>query len=208
MKRLTQIADACGTDKGTGFGEGHSYTEIYQDYLDKYIGKRPKILEIGVLTGASVKMFNDFYGGDCEIWTVDIDYSVCSYKADNVHRYTVNQNSLDDWKRFFSEAPEKFDIILDDGSHQPEHQVHTLYWLSDRVEDEGIYILEDLHTYMWDSVEDSPLHLLTFWNQNKYLSQDEQRTLSERIKYYSVVQIMNPRSNYCGRSITSIIHFK
>ena len=53
MKQLTLLANKYGTDKGTMFRECHGYTEIYEDYIKKFIGKRPRILEIGIEDGNS-----------------------------------------------------------------------------------------------------------------------------------------------------------
>ncbi len=210
MTRLTQIANDCGTDKGTGVDECHGYTEYYEFFLSKY--ENPKILEIGSWHGASTRMFDEYYEHQCEIWTYDIDYSVYHYKnnKDNIHCFTGNQNCLGDWERFFSldSTPDKFDIIIDDGSHQPEHQIHTLYWLHNRLNNGGIYILEDLHTYMWDEQKDSPLMLLNFWETNKFLTDKQKDELFGKLIDEHIIHRKNDKSPYCQRSITSILRFK
>ena len=44
----------------------------------------------------------------------------------------------------------KFDVILDDGSHVPEHQILTINKLWKLVKPfPGIYIIEDLQTSYW-----------------------------------------------------------
>lgn len=208
MNRLTQIANNCMTDKGLNKDECHGYTEYYEYWLEKYTN--PKILEIGSLFGASTKMFNEFYNNNCEIWTYDIDYSNYNYlyNENNVHNFQGDQNSEQDWNRFFETAPSKFDIIIDDGSHKPEHQLHTLFWLHSHLEENGIYILEDLHTYMWDKQNNSPLYFLNFWDPNDYLTPGQKYTLFDRLESEVVIHIRNPKSSYCGRSITSILKFK
>lgn len=208
MNRLTTIANECGTDKGLMKDECHGYTEYYQYWLNKF--RFPKILEIGSWHGGSTRMFDEFYEGDCEIWTYDIDYCVYEYKKNvgNVHCFRGNQNSKADWDLFFETAPDKFDIIIDDGSHQPEHQIHTLYWLYSHLEHNGIYILEDLHTYMWDEREHSPLYMLNFWDDNKFLSPAQRDELFDHLDDEIIIHRRNPKSTYCGRSITSILRFK
>ena len=210
MNRLTKIADECGTDKGTVKGEAHGYTEYYERWLSKYT--EPKILEIGSFRGDSTKMFNLFYDNRCGIRTYDIDYSKYTYLYDccNVRCFQGDQNSKEDWDRFFSleTTPDKFDIIIDDGSHLPEHQIHTLYWLYNRLSDGGIYILEDLHTYMWDEERHSPLHLLNFWDDNKFLSQEQRRELYDHLVDCTIIHRRNRGTDYCGRSITSVLRFE
>ena len=206
--RLTRIANESGTDKGTTLDECHGYTEYYDYFLSKY--KNPKILEIGSWHGGSTRMFDEYFNHDCEIWTFDIDYSVYEYKKnkDNIHCFQGNQNSEADWERFFENAPQKFDIIIDDGSHQPEHQIHTLYWLHNRLTNGGIYILEDLHTYMWDEQQHSPLQLLNYWQDNQYLTNEQKNEMFNRLDDEIIIHRRNEKSPYCGRSITSILRFK
>lgn len=208
MKKLTEIANYCQTDKGYNFDECHGYTEYYEYWLSKY--DNPKILEIGSFRGASTRMFDEFYNHNCEIWTYDIDYTNYNYKfnKDNIHCFQGNQNDEGDWKRFFETAPDKFDIIIDDGSHMPEHQLNTLFWLHNHLTENGIYILEDLHTYMWDKQQNSPLYFLNFWDPNDYLTPAQKYILFDRLIDEIVIHRKNENSNYCKRSITSILRFK
>lgn len=205
--RLTEIANKCGTDKGQLFDEGHEYTRYYDYFLSQYTN--PKILEIGAWHGASTRMFNEYYNGQCEIWTVDIDYSPYGYeKQPNIHNEYCNQNLKDNWDAFFMHCPDKYDIIIDDGSHKPEHQMHTLGWLWNHINKDGIYILEDLHTYMWDQLNFSPLYFLNFWNRdNQYISAEQFNDLYEHLDDVMIFHRRNKNTNYCGRSITSILRF-
>ena len=207
MSNLTKIANECGTDKGFNKDECHGYTEHYEYWLSKY--NNPKILEIGSWHGASTKMFNEYYRHKCEIWTYDISYDEYWYEEQpNVHKFTGDQNNIDDWNKFFSEVNTKFDIIIDDGSHFPEHQIHTLYWLYNHLTTNGLYILEDLHTYSWDKISNSPLYLLNFWNTNNdYLTKEEYEKLKNSIKDCTIIHINNPKNKYGGFSITSILRF-
>ena len=45
----------------------------------------------------------------------------------------------------------KFDVIIDDGSHIPWHQIFTLETMFDTfLKDGGVYIIEDMETSYWD----------------------------------------------------------
>jgi len=208
MNRLTEIANECNTDKGLEFDECHGYTEYYEEWFSKF--ENPKILEIGTWHGASTNMFNEFYDYNCEIWTYDISYNQYWYaQQDNVHNFLGDQNNKTDWDNFFKEAPDKFDIIIDDGSHKSEHQIHTLYWLYSHLNKNGIYIIEDLHTYMWDELKSSPLYFLNFWNRdNKYLFPNQVDELFDNLIDVQIIHRKNDKTNYCKRSITSILRFK
>ena len=41
------------------------------------------------------------------------------------------------------------DIVLDDGSHQMKHVVKTLSFLFPKLNYDGIYMIEDLHSSYW-----------------------------------------------------------
>jgi hypothetical protein len=151
MNRLTEIANQYNTDKGTnivcdnGFN-GHGFTEFYYDHI-KHLNK-PTILEIGIWKGASTKMFNEFFNCECEIYCIDIDpNSDVSNLGDNVHFYVVDQGNEEQLRNFVKEIGDvKFDIILDDGSHQIYHQMLTYSILRKLLKKDGMYIMEDLHT--------------------------------------------------------------
>lgn len=150
MKKLTELMDKYGSDKGTVFGGGHSYSEYYNDIFIKY--KTPKILEIGILNGADVSAISDFYNGECEIYGIDIDQNCRRFEntIKNFHFIMLDQSKRDELADFSNSgiAKEGFDIIIDDGSHNWFDQMLTLSYLNKCVKNNGIYILEDLHTSM------------------------------------------------------------
>ena len=156
MNRLTEIANQYNTDKGTnavcdnGF-KGHGFTEFYYDHI-KHLNK-PTILEIGTWKGASTKMFNEFFNYECEIYCIDIDPTRdVSNLGDNVHFYVVDQGNEEQLRNFVKEMGDiKFDIILDDGSHQIYHQMLTYSILRKLLKKDGMYIMEDLHTSFTES---------------------------------------------------------
>ena len=38
------------------------YFEVYERYFNKFIGKNPKVLEIGIGQGGSLKMWREYFG--------------------------------------------------------------------------------------------------------------------------------------------------
>ncbi|MCX5828774.1 MAG: class I SAM-dependent methyltransferase [Deltaproteobacteria bacterium] len=139
MKRLTRLGKFYGTDKATC----HKYTDIYEPYFEKYTV--PKILEIGVHKGASIKMLNDFFYNKCKIIGFDsgdqLEFKNCFA---NVKIIEGDQSIRDDLKNLHQEGP--FDIIIDDGSHLVEHQLISFAALFPLLSENGVYIIEDIHT--------------------------------------------------------------
>jgi hypothetical protein len=139
MNRLTQLGVFHGTDKATY----HKYTDTYEPYFAKYVN--PTILEIGVYKGASIKMLTDFYYHQCTIVAFDRgdQLEFHNYFA-NVHMVKGDQSVRSDLKSAGTYGP--FDIIIDDGSHQVEHQLISFAALFPYLKAGGIYVLEDLQT--------------------------------------------------------------
>ena len=65
---LNECARKSGTDKGPDF---HGYTNYYDYWFRRYIN--PTILEIGVLNGDSIEMYNTYFNGECDIYCIDIE---------------------------------------------------------------------------------------------------------------------------------------
>ena len=212
MGRLDDISVKFGTDKGSLM---HGYTEYYEPVFSKY--NNPTILEIGVLNGASLKMYNEFYNGNCNIVCADIeDKTPVVGGMENVSFFKLNQGKEDEWDAFLEKTNGMmFDIILDDGSHRWLDQMVTLYKLYKRVKPNGVYILEDLHTSFF--VEQysslSPLHWVSFVESDGVVSFDYKKTneLKNAIKDVVVYNIMSRGKGnefYKNRSVTSVITFK
>ncbi len=120
----------------------HGYTDFYESY---FINKNfESIAEIGVFKGNSIRwLLNRFpkariFGADIlpyqEAWPVD----------DRFVFFQMDQGDVNLVRQFFS--LNAFDLIIEDGSHVPEHQVLALIEGFKVLKSGGIYILEDIHT--------------------------------------------------------------
>jgi hypothetical protein len=138
MDRLTELGLKYNTDKATG----HGFTEFYYPYLEKYIN--PSILEIGIYDGASLKMWEEFYGNPSIIGVDILDKK----QYDSQYTRTViadQKNPKDILEKCTALIPE-YDIIIDDGSHMIDHQISSFATLFPCLKSKGVYIIEDLHT--------------------------------------------------------------
>jgi hypothetical protein len=127
--KLKEIGEKYGTDKVE-----HDYLDFYEKELPKQVGK---LLEIGVLNGASLRMWKEYYTEAAITW-VDI-------KPSNF----INGVELycdDATKKDFARKMWMFDIIIDDGSHIISHQKKSFTNLWSHVNKGGCYIIEDIHT--------------------------------------------------------------
>ena len=211
MKKLTELVNKYGSDKGTEFAEGHGFSEFYNDFFEKYTS--PRILEIGVFHGADIAAISDFYGGNCEIYGIDIDRTCQKFEetVKNFHFIYLNQSSREDLINFvYSDiAKEGFDIIIDDGSHKWYDQMLSLAYLNQCLRKDGIYILEDLHTsapwYNWDGGDISPVDSLVYHIPFEKITNEENDMWMKNI---STATIQTMTNKVGKKSITSILKFK
>ncbi len=132
---LTEIADHFKTDKGS---IKHLYTEVYSRYLETYRGKAPKLLEIGVACGSSLKTWGGYLGERSAITGVDI-----RKECESLCRTVPNIRILIADAAAYS-TDEVFDVIVDDGSHVSKDIVQSWQNLWRQVRPGGYYFIEDM----------------------------------------------------------------
>jgi len=126
-----------------------NYFEIYDRYLGKYSNRRPRILEIGVQHGGSLRLWNGYFDGNVDIFGMDILPECKKFERDNVEIF-IGDQSDEAFLRDVARRIGKVDVIIDDGSHVPSHQIASFKILFfNALADDGIYICEDCHTSYW-----------------------------------------------------------
>lgn len=140
MISLNELALKYGTDKGT---TKHGYCETYEHFLGVY--EAPKLLEIGIFFGASLRMWADYFPFG-EI--LGIDHNADRANVELPPNASTAVASQEDHESLMVAICGKgpFDIIIDDGSHKWDHQQLSLMWLWPYVAPGGVYVIEDLHT--------------------------------------------------------------
>jgi len=126
------------------------YFDLYERHFSKFVGKQPKILEIGVQFGGSAEMWRKYFGEGTMIHGVDIAPQ-CA-ETDYLRLFIGDQGSHDFWKTSFSGKDDFYDIVIDDGSHDNPHQIVTLWDCFNMVRDGGVYWCEDTHTSYYHNV--------------------------------------------------------
>lgn len=146
---LTEIADKCGTDKGSGL---HLYTDYYGELFQKFRHERVSILEIGVLGGESIRMWAQYFDHlGARIYGVDIhdrNIVIDDPRVQILIGDGTNPNFIYD----LAKVTGPLDIIVDDGSHFSAHQKDSLRLLWEHLALGGIYVCEDTHSsyhYPW-----------------------------------------------------------
>ena len=149
--------------KGPIIHKWHHYFPIYTQFFDKYRGRPVRFLEIGVSKGGSLELWRKYLGPDAIIFGIDIDPECAKFDG---MAGQVRIGSQDD-PEFLNKVIEEMggiDVVLDDGTHHMDHIPLTLETLFPRLEDHGIYMIEDLHTAYWRSWGGGPTRKGNFFN--------------------------------------------
>lgn len=228
MKELTIVANKYNTDKGTAYTGNsdemtnmggavhHGYTEFYDYYFSKYKENCPTILEIGVEMGGSIRMLNDYFHGNCEIWCIDINAyckDIAESVGSNIHFVQLDQSDGNALRNFTESLfTTRFDIIIDDGSHVCTHQMHTLKYLYKYLNNDGIYIIEDTHTTFSpmynENVNDkfySPIAFFTEGFDYAYYTREENDKIHNAVKSATLFVTKNSEGIKIKQADTGVI---
>lgn len=129
----------------------HDYTPFYFEILKSL--KVRRLLEIGIgtpvtmtyrdyLAGASLRMWAEFLP-EAEIFGLDID-GLALINEGRIHSLQCDQGNNNALRAAAEKFGGNFDLIIDDGSHVPYHQVLSVRTLWPFLSPGGIFVIEDV----------------------------------------------------------------
>ena len=125
------------------------YLNEYEEKLKPYQKLPINFFEIGVLNGGSLEIFSKYFSNAELILGCDID-SKCeklTFAESNI-KCIIGDANNSEIKNEIIKNP-KFDIILDDGSHNSDDIIKTFCNYFNHLKEGGLYIIEDLHCSYW-----------------------------------------------------------
>jgi hypothetical protein len=152
MGLLDELAHKYNTDKKTGH---HAYTAHYERWFESKRKDVRKILEIGVATGASLRMWEDYFPS-ATIYGVDNNPECVQLSSDRTTALFASQENPEDMLVVLRRTGVDFDLIIDDGGHHMDEQIASFKGLFPSLRDGGLYVVEDLHTSYWGSYGGGP----------------------------------------------------
>jgi hypothetical protein len=161
---LIELVDNTRTDKNTT----HSYLPLYQYLLESKKETAKNVLEVGINTGGSIKLWNDFFT-NANVYGLDImpikdirediknNKKIILYASTNAYDY-------DFFITHFLNKNIKCDFMLDDGPHSLESMKTFIKLYSNIMTDDGILIIEDVQSWDWIDIlkNEVPDHLKQF----------------------------------------------
>jgi hypothetical protein len=134
-------------------GKWQHYFSIYERHLSRFRGRKTRLLEIGVQNGGSIDVYRQFFGAGLDYIGVDIN-PACK-QLEQHYSAGVHIEIGDSGDRPFinqlGARLDPIDIVIDDGSHLPAHQLQAFESLYQRLSRDGVYLVEDLHTNFFPS---------------------------------------------------------
>lgn len=148
METLKQICTRNTVDGWPDKDTQHTYIDVYEEILKPYRGK-VNFLEIGLFSGQSMLMWEQYFNAG-KVYGIDIsDQPHGGLKdlrpmiAEGTHDIIImDGTSKTDIEKHFKGV--KFDVIIDDGSHNIEHQLESYKHFKSHIAKGGIYIIEDI----------------------------------------------------------------
>jgi hypothetical protein len=174
---LVEIVDNSRTDKNTT----HSYLPLYQQLLISKKETSKNVLEIGIDSGGSIKLWSDYFT-NATVYGLDIIHINTVWEGiknkENIILHTSTDAYIDDFfNNNFLNKNIKFDFMLDDGPHSLVSMKQFIKLYSQIMTDDGILIIEDVQSWDWIDLlkNEVPEHLKPFIktydlrsNKNRY----------------------------------------
>ncbi|RDI39588.1 methyltransferase family protein [Gluconacetobacter liquefaciens] len=122
------------------------YLAIYDAELRRFVaaGKPLRLLEIGVQNGGSLQIWSRYLPPGSTITGIDID-PACAHLSLGAGIRILNGDASDSAALERLLGDERFDIIVDDGSHRSDHIIASFEACFPRLAAGGIYVVEDVH---------------------------------------------------------------
>lgn len=124
------------------------YFDIYEKHFQRYVDKKPVILEIGVHGGGSLEMWKNYFGHGSKVIGIDINPDCKKHESEGIEIFIGSQDDPNLLNQIKSKYP-IIDILLDDGSHIMSHMKKTFNEMYNFIDKNGIYLIEDTHTCYW-----------------------------------------------------------
>jgi hypothetical protein len=156
----------------------HPYTKIYYELFKNMKHDCFNLLEIGIgiinkhhmkhmekfnyNIGASLYMWKDFFT-NANIYGLDINKNTMINNVDRIKTYCGSQIDKNIFNNFNNI---KFNIIIDDGSHIPEHQLESFKICKQYLSDNFIYIVEDCKPTTFKLFNDYMRNMMAIKNSN------------------------------------------
>ena len=173
------------------------FIQLYEKYFSSLKNSKINILEIGVEGGDSLRIWREYFT-NANICGIDIDKK--DFKIDNTEILQGDQSDKNFLKTLIDKY-KNFDIIIDDGSHQAKHIIASFKFLFPHLNNNGIYVIEDLQTSYFPRYGGSRINL-----NKKKSSMNFIKSLTDTINYEKNDRPFYKKSDFDGHIKSIYFH--
>lgn len=141
-------ADFLTNDKRT-INKWKHYFPAYELHFGRFVNRSVVFWEIGCGKGGSLQMWKRYFGPHAQIVGIDVRPECSEFEEDQIAVRIGNQSEVNFLDRLLEEFGTP-DAVLDDGSHEMQHVNATFRHLYPRIDRNGVYMVEDMHTAYWE----------------------------------------------------------
>jgi 23S rRNA U2552 (ribose-2'-O)-methylase RlmE/FtsJ len=124
------------------------YFDVYHRHFERFRDQKPVVLEFGVSQGGSLQMWRDYFGRGARIHGVDINPKYKELEQRRTKIFIGDQADRD-FLRSIADEIGPIDVVIEDGGHYFPQQINTFEEIFPRVTENGVFLIEDLHTSYW-----------------------------------------------------------
>ncbi|WP_217636338.1 class I SAM-dependent methyltransferase [Variovorax sp. OV700] len=148
------LADLYASHRGKVSDKWTIYLKVYEELFRPYRASKLRLLEIGIQNGGSLEIWSRYFESAAVLVGCDINVACTQLRYDDprVH-VVVGDANTDHAERAIAVYAERFDLIIDDGSHRSSDIIRSFVRYFPRLEQGGIFVVEDLHCSYWQEFE-------------------------------------------------------
>ena len=130
------------------------YLKEYERLFIGYRNGAVRLLEVGVQNGGSLEIWSKYFPNAQKLVGCDINEKCQSLKYNHKNIFVLIGDITDaETKANILHLSNKYDIIIDDGSHTSPDVIKTFLLYFETLTDDGLYIVEDLHCSYWEEFD-------------------------------------------------------
>lgn len=161
------LGDLYAAHRGKVSDKWTVYLKVYEELFRPYRANRLCLLEIGIQNGGSLEIWSRYFEAAAVLVGCDVNVACAQLRYDDPRIHVVvGDANTDQAERAIVVHADRFDIIIDDGSHRSGDIIRSFVRYFPRLEQGGIFVVEDLHCSYWQEFEGG---LVDPWSSMSFL---------------------------------------